>query len=93
MKKLTEWLDEQPDYGLCNPPMDPSQALYFLFDYLIPGEYDPLSEGARQTNTYIVFHILRKYSKTFRKELRDRAKKCHKKKRKEKYYGYFVFRK
>ncbi len=81
MKKLTEWLDEQEDYGLCNPPMSPDEALQFLFDYLIPGEYDPLPEGAWQTNTHIVYMILRKYSRKFRRELAYRAKK----KRKEKY--------
>ena len=82
MKKLTEWLNEQPDYGLCNPPMNPDQALEFLFNYLTPGNYDPLPESAHQTNTYIVFNILRKYSKVFRKELRDLAKKNRKEKRK-----------
>lgn len=75
MKKLTDWLDEQPDYGLCNPPMSPDEALDFLFNYLIPEDYDPLPEGAWQTNTYIVYQILSKYSRKFRKELRDRAKK------------------
>ena len=39
--KLTEWINNQPDYGICNPPMSSDQALDFLFEYLIPDHYDP----------------------------------------------------
>ena len=78
MKKFTEWLNEQPDYGLCNPPMTSDQALDFLFNYLIPGDYDVLPEHAEQTNTYIVHRILSKYSKVYRKEFRAQLKKKRK---------------
>ena len=65
--KFTEWIDNQEDYGMCNPPMKAQQAIYFLFDYLdIP--YDVMPESTEQTNTHIVFEILMKYSKKFRKE-------------------------
>lgn len=64
---LTEWIVNQPDYGLCNPPMDSQTALNFLFEYLgLPP--DSISESVEQTNTYIVFEILLKHSPKFRKE-------------------------
>lgn len=70
MKKITDWLKEQDDYGMCNPPMDAQTALYFLADYLgIPD--DNLPESVQQTNTYLVFEILNRYSKKFRNELKN----------------------
>jgi hypothetical protein len=77
--KLTEWLDKQPDYGLCDPPMDPQEALDFLYEYLIPDHYVCIPEGERQLNTAIVWAILKKYSRTFRKEVRRYKKKLKKK--------------
>lgn len=79
---FTEWLREQPDYGICNPPMSSEKALDFLFDYLLVDDYDPTPEGAQQTNTYIVFKILMKYSKEFRKERRKIKREYKRMKRK-----------
>lgn len=73
--KLTEWINNQPDYGICNPPMSSDQALDFLFEYLIPDHYDPNPESCEQVNTYVVYEILMKYSKEFRREVRDYTKK------------------
>lgn len=73
--KLTEWIDNQPNYGVCNPPMDADLALDFLFEYLIPGNYDPVPESRKQTNTHIVHEILMAYSKEYRREVRDYFKK------------------
>ena len=82
--KLTEWINNQPDFGICNPPMSSDQALDFLFDYLIPGDYDPNPESSKQVNTYIVHTILMKYSKKYRREIRECAKKHRKIKRRSK---------
>jgi hypothetical protein len=82
--KLTEWIDNQPDYGICSPPMSSDQALDFLFDYLIPGNYDPIPESPKQVNTYIVHTILMQYSKKYQREVRERAKKYRKIKKGEK---------
>ena len=71
---LTEWLDEQPDYGICNPPMSSDQALNILFEYLIPGCYDILPESREQVNTYIVHTILMRYSSRYRREFHKREK-------------------
>lgn len=50
MKTITEWLKNQKDYGMCHPPMDAQQALYFLAEYLdIP--YTVMPETTEQTNT------------------------------------------
>ena len=73
--KLTEWINNQPDYGICNPPMSSDQALDFLFEYLIPGHYDPIPESREQVNAHIVYAILVKYSKEFKREVHDYYKK------------------
>ena len=73
MKKITDWLNEQKDYGMCNPPMDAQTALYFLADYLrIPD--NSISESVQQTNTYLVFEILNRYSKKFRNEIKNQKR-------------------
>ena len=69
-KTFFEWLDEQPDYGICNPPMNAQMGLDYLFDYLeIPSVVMP--ESCEQCNTEIVFWILNKYSRKFRKEYKQ----------------------
>ena len=84
MKKLTEWLDEQPDYGLCDPPMKAQVAFQYLVEYLIPDYYVAMPESTEQLNTALVYEILSRYSKTFRKELRKQALKTFFERRKKK---------
>ena len=69
-----EWLDEQckkdPD-NLCDPPLDPQLAMHFLCDYLLGEDWCvTISENQQQVNSAIVFDILLKYSKKFRKQLK-----------------------
>lgn len=70
MKKFTDWLeDDSKDCGIMSPPLEPQLALEFLKDYLLGEDWyvvDPMSTS--QGNTNIVFEILRKHSKEFRKE-------------------------
>lgn len=68
---ITSWLAKQEDYGLCNPPMDAQKALLFLAEYLDIPE-DTIPENEQQTNTYIVCKILDRYSKKYRKELKNK---------------------
>lgn len=68
---ITDWLAKQEDYGLCNPPMDAQKALHFLAEYLDIPE-DTMPENEQQTNTYIVRKILDRYSKKYRKELKNK---------------------
>ena len=75
--KLTEWINNQPDYGLCDPPMSDREALRFLVDYLVPGFQVAMPESQEQVNTVIVYEILETYSKTFRKEIRDQKRRKH----------------
>lgn len=76
MEKITEWADKQPDYGICNPPMDGDKALTFLANYLLDVDFhDPMPENVEQVYTHIVFEILNKYSKDFRKEYKKWRKK------------------
>lgn len=71
---ITEWLERQPNYGICNPPMDAQTAVYFLADYLdIPS--DTIPESVEQTNTYIVGEILNRYSKKYKKEIKGKKRR------------------
>lgn len=71
---FTEWLKlenaKDPD-NILPPELDFEKAIYFLKNYLL-GEnwYVNYSGSAKQINTDIVYNILRKYSKKFRKELK-----------------------
>lgn len=69
-KQFTYWLEhEAKDCGLCDPPLDAQKALRFLTNYLL-GEnwYVTMPENQEQVNSVIVWEILNKYSKEFRKE-------------------------
>ena len=62
-------------------PISSDKAIGILRSYLLGEDWytvDPLSK--EQTNTEIVYDILRKYSKKFRKELRERSKAWKKRK-------------
>ena len=76
MKKFTDWLKyDAEDCGILSPPLEPQLAINFLKDYLLDEDwysFNPIS--TQQVNTEIVFSILCKYSRKFRKEL----KKCKK---------------
>jgi hypothetical protein len=72
-KQFTYWLEhEAKDCGLCDPPLEAQKAIQFLKNYLL-GEnwYVVTSESTEQVNSAIVWEILRKYSKEFRKELKQ----------------------
>lgn len=71
---FTEWLKlenaKDPDNTL-PPELDFEKAIYFLKNYLLGEDwYVSYPESAKQINTDIVYNILRKYSKRFRKELK-----------------------
>lgn len=70
MLRFTEWLkNDAVDCGLCSPPMEAQKAIEILKGYLLGEDwYDAIPESTRQVNTAIVFEILWKYSKKFRKE-------------------------
>ena len=67
--KITEWLNNQENYGMCNPPMDAQTAINFLADYLEISD-NVMSESVQQTNTYYVCEILSRYSKKYKKEIK-----------------------
>ena len=69
-----EWLElensKDPD-NILPPELNFEKAIYFLKNYLLGEDwYVNYSESAKQINTDIVYNILRKYSKKFRKELK-----------------------
>lgn len=71
---FTEWLKlenaKDPD-NILPPELDFEKAIYFLKNYLLGEDwYVNYSGSAKQINTDIVYNILRKYSKTFKKELK-----------------------
>lgn len=73
---IIDWLDEhEGECGILAPPMDAQTAVNFLSDYLL-GEDSYVSYpcNAQQANTEVVFAILYKYSKRYRKEIRAARK-------------------
>ena len=76
-KTFTEWLDKQPDYGLCEPPMTLQEFEDFIEKYLLPDNYicDSLASTVSQCRTVILFDILIDYSKKFRKEWKKYLKR------------------
>ena len=71
---FVEWLDEEckkdPD-NLCDPPLNPQLAVQFLCSYLLGDDwYASMPESQLQVNSAIVFDILYKYSKKFRKQVK-----------------------
>lgn len=70
MKTFTDWLhNDSKDCGILSPPMEPQLALNILQEYLLGEDWyvvNPISRN--QINTEVVFEILMKHSKRFRKE-------------------------
>lgn len=76
MKSYVDWFTENkaPD-NLCDPPLDPQSALQFLCDYLLGEDwYVVMPESQKQVNSAIVDEILFKYSKQYRKEVKEYSK-------------------
>ena len=76
MKKFTDWLEnDAKDCGMITPPMEAQQCVDFLCDYLLGEDwYSTSGASATQVNTEIVFEILTKHSKKFRKEYKKYLK-------------------
>lgn len=71
---FTKWLklenSKDPD-NILPPGLDFEKAIYFLKNYLLGEDwYVNYSGSAKQITTDIVYDILKKYSKKFRKELK-----------------------
>ena len=76
MKSYVDWFTEnkEPD-NLCDPPLDSQLALQFLCDYLLGEDwYVVMPESQKQVNSAIVDEILFKYSKQYRKEVKEYSK-------------------
>lgn len=74
--KYTEWLNENSDpKNICDPPLPPQKAVDILCDYLLGEDwYTSLPETQEQVNSAIVYEILFRYSKKFKKEIKDYGK-------------------
>lgn len=68
-KSFVEWLDAQPDYGLCSPPITEKQAFKFIKMYLLPKNwYSTMPQSRAQTDCEAMHDILMTYSSRYRKE-------------------------
>ena len=74
---FTEWYSRSLKSGIVFPGMSSDQALDFLVQYLLPDTYYTFSIHAHQANTEIVYDILMKYSKKFKKEVKQYNKEIH----------------
>ena len=78
MQSFTDWLkNDAEDCGLCDPPMDSQLAVEFLQKYLLGDDwyYTGAAQTNAQGNTAVVFEILYKYSRKFRKEYKRYIRK------------------
>ena len=70
--KFSKWLDNNWDKdNMFPPPLDPQEALIFFKEYLLGEDWyivNPLSTA--QANCELVYDILYKYSRKFRKEMK-----------------------
>ena len=73
MANILKWLKEQNETvnkgNIFPPPLEPQMAIDYLKDYLLGEDWytvNPISQ--KQINTEIVFEILFKYSKRFKRE-------------------------
>ena len=80
MANILKWLKEQNETvnkgNIFPPPLESQMAIDFLKNYLLGEDWytvNPISQ--EQINTEIVFEILFKYSKRFKKEYKIMKKK------------------
>lgn len=73
VESFTEWLKSQENpENILPPELDFEKAIQFLKNYLLGEDwYVNYSGSTKQINTEIVYDILKKYSKKFRKELKE----------------------
>lgn len=73
VESFTEWLKSQEDpENILPPELDFEKAIQFLKNYLLGEDwYVNYSGSSKQITTDIVYDILEKYSKKFRKELKE----------------------
>lgn len=76
---FTEWLDKQPDYGLCPPPMTLKEFKDFITRYHVSehtAKYALVtSMSESQVRTEILCDILLTQSEKFRREWREYLKR------------------
>lgn len=77
-KRVDEWYKDK-DFELCDPPIDAQFALDLIFKTLVDDKenYDYLttmSEYTEQTNSIMLYLILWKYSRKYRKYVKKRRK-------------------
>lgn len=74
--KFSEWIKEHYNKdNMCPPVLDPQEALDILQKYLLGEDWyivDPITTG--QANVNVVEEILYKYSKQYRKEIKQQKR-------------------
>ena len=75
-KRIDDWYKNK-EFELCDPPIDAQFALDLIFKTLVDDKekYDYLTtmpETTNQTNSIMLDLILRKYSRKYRKYVKDR---------------------
>ena len=74
-KKIDDWYSNH-DFELCDPPINAQFALDLIFKTLIDDkEHYPyltaMPESIEQTNTIMLYLILKKYSRKYRRFLKE----------------------
>lgn len=74
-KKIDDWYCDK-DFELCDPPIDAQFALDLIFKTLIDDKkhypyLTSIPESTEQTNTIMLYLILKKYSRKYRRFLKE----------------------
>lgn len=77
-KKINDWYVDK-DFELCDPPIKAQFALDLIFKTLVDDKehysyLTTMSESTEQTNSIMLDLILRKYSRKYRKFVRQKRK-------------------
>lgn len=78
-KKVDDWYKDN-DFELCDPPIDSQFALDLIFKTLVDDKENysyltSIPESTEQTNCIMLELILRKYSRKYRKWVRQNKKR------------------
>lgn len=78
-KKVDDWYKDN-DFELCDPPIDAQFALDLIFKTLVDDKENysyltAMPESTEQTNCIMLELILRKYSRKYRKWVRQNKKR------------------
>lgn len=76
VNQFIEMMGKDRSCGLLPPEIDAQTALNILQEVLLKGAHSPVHLSKEQNNTYVLHHLLSKYSRKYDREV-YKIKKAH----------------